>query len=368
MSDGPRPALSIILSRKKGTTVVLAAVVAATVMVLGGIFGGLGFATSPHPSVGTSGRATATVSLFVALSAADAVAAGVSPGGWTPVAAAGFAPYATVSLPGPEYVPSYNCTNPTPLSQVPGGNSQTPPCVVNSTGPPPPTPCLWSPLGWNNLSSNVSIVVPAMTGPTGTGLAPLWAIEYVGAANVTLYVIVLDGIAIPYATESGPGCGPFQAQYKSLEGNVIDSVPAAAIVSAWGGAAFLANTTNVSAVYGVVAPVTYEGVLYVCGNSTPPNGSATDNGTCQNSAYSYSVPASWFIEYSSCWLPLLYYGTNCRSPGVLTAELNGSTGAPIFVTISTGWRCGWTPVCVYGPLAQGTRGPAPNLSIIARAV
>jgi len=367
MPDGPLMPFRIARPRRKATTVALVALVTVTSVVLGGVLGGLGLAASLHSSLGASNAPTVTVSLFAALSAADVAAAGVNPGSWIPVAAAGLAPDTTVSLPGPEYGPSYNCTNLPPSPQAGGGpGGGGPPCAVNSTGPPPATPCGWTPLGGHNLSSNESIVVPAASGAVGTGLAPFWAVEYVDGSNLTLYVVVLGGTATPYATVGGPACGPLLAHYQSLEGTVVNSPTAAAIVNAWGGAAFLANSTNLSALYEVAAPVTFEGITYVCGNSTSPNGSITINGTCPNSTFSYSVPATWFIEYSSCWLPLYPYATACHSPGVLAAELNGSTGAPIFVTISTGWRCGWTPVCIYGPVASGASAPGLESALVAR--
>jgi hypothetical protein len=350
----------------RGTTGAKFAIIVSAAVVLSLAAGGVAFAATFLAQHTASSGPTVVVSLFSALTSADTAAAGVAPGGWTPIAAAGLAPHTAVSFPGPEYVPSYNCSTEPPSPEPLGGNPSAPPCLKNSTGPSFSSPCVWTAQGGANLTSNQSIVVPAMTSSVGTGLAPFWAIEYVGGPNFTLFVIVLDGVATPYATFGGPGCGPSLTNYTSLVGSVVDSVTAAGIVNAWGGTAFLANSTNVSAVYGVEAAATYHGYSGGCGNATPLHASSSTTGTCQNATYAYSTPATWFLEYSSCGFPLLPYGLNCHSPGVLTAELNGSTGAPIFVTISMQWQCGWVPVCIYGPVAQGAPGPAPAVWVMAR--
>lgn len=321
-------------------------------LVVASLLTGMALASTPHPSTPATSTGQA-VSLSSALAASDAVAATVAPGNWTAVGAVGFAPHEALSVPGPVVFPPPYAWCMTANGSA-GGTTPSdlePRCVANATNgsnaTPMPifVPCPWSPLSGTNLTWNGSLVAPAMTTSVGSGLATLWLVTYVGAPNTTLLVTVLNGTASPFAIGSGPFCTVPGVEYGSLHDGVIDSTQAARVVNAWGGAAFLANVTDASAVYTVSASLTYRYETTVCNATWGMGGPVGYNGTCQNSTFTYVQPATWQVLYTSFG----YGSVSGPASGTLFAYLNGTTGVPVSISIYLGgW--GW---CL-GGMAKGT--------------
>ncbi|HUI38851.1 MAG TPA: hypothetical protein VLY85_04395 [Thermoplasmata archaeon] len=345
-------------ARPRGGRLATLSVVGAVAVVVA-LLVGLGYAglapwSSAMPGTRTHDAVpSGPVSFFSARTAATLSAAGYLNGGWTPVAAVGLVPRTAIELQWPGPAP-YDGAG----SSANGSGVILPPS-------PPATPCWWQPVGssgWGGLT------VPAAPSEAGTGLAPAWLVFFTGPGGSMLLVTDLNGVAAPYASIAGPNCSATFApgMYQSIASGVIDSTQAAGIANAWGGSAFLANSTfanETMVVEGALSiPYSYYG--------GPPCGNGSG---CPSPVVivkeNFTYPATWTLAYSAASARGSFLGG-----GWFTANLFASNGTVLSASATTqsyGWSVGpyggWPGAVYYGgsppPAVMGGGGGVPPVAL-----
>ncbi|MCI4358725.1 MAG: hypothetical protein L3J95_05950 [Thermoplasmata archaeon] len=327
------------------TARLLTAAVAGLVVV--GLVAGIGSGMMPWAGFpgyrSDSSSSSGSVSFSEAVQAASTAAAGYSSAGWYATSATGLNLLSSIVLPGPS-------GNTTPL----GG------------------PCGWTANGGHGFGS---VTVPAAPGSVGHGTSPAWFVSFSNPVGAMLVVNVLNGQATVYgSTAGGPYCYN-NPGLRAIPSTVIDSTQAVAYANAWGGSAFLANTSGSNEVMTISGPISIPfygpppfvgGVGYVGG---PCNGSVPTNGVnCTQPIYAnYTEPSLWTVGYSTC--PGLV-NVPCGSvANQFNALLNATSGAVLQVSASLGnpGACG-VPYACYGGGGSYLGGPPPPVLVaVARS-
>ncbi len=310
-------------------TVLVGAVVIA--VLLGAAYAGMMMPAGHDvsPSIPAQNAPTSSAVNFTT-ARADAASAASNYGGgnWTPVEAIAINSPTNTTLPGPDY-DAEEVGTPLPPS--------VPAEPATASVPPNATGCGWAPIGGSDLDE---ILVPAISGSVGQGTSPAWLFLSADPAGSLLVVTVLDGQASLYTVLPGTACGSngFEGPESlpgSIASGVIDSTTAVADANAWGGRAFLDNTTN------DVATFTLTGAY--------SDGSGYGSDGLDGAAF--VTAATWTVSYTNCWATAIDDAAPlaCEvAPATFSATIDAANGSVLSASASVGGT-GVSPCCVYGP-------------------